>query len=252
MNQSDFMTAFLTTYAQNEILKKLFENDSMDNEEKSFWNLAKENAMYMPSPEVKDFIESLKRGDLVESIDCKLLKQLFINMYWHNTKTIIGFISPTLELARGFKKIVGEGKVLEIGAGTGLLAKYLEAAGIDIVATDDYSWFSRNGFQWKKYFSVEKLDFKDAIRKYKTDFLLMCWPKYDDPFAAEAAELFTELNPNGKILYIGEGSGGCTGDDLFHEGILELDPLDDINEIFPQWEGLHDNVYLVKWVGKQE
>jgi hypothetical protein len=166
-----------------------------------------------------------------------------------------GYVTPTLKWARELKKIIGKDTVLEVGAGTGLVAKYLDEVGVKIIPTDNFSWYTFKDNTWKPFFDVKKpffevkkLDFRDAIRKFRADYLLLCWPPYNDPMAREAAELFTKLNPSGTILYIGE-IDGCTGGEDFREGTIVLDFLYDVNKLFPQWEGLHDGTYLLKWVG---
>ena len=45
------------------------------------------------------------------------------------------------------------------------------------------------------------------------------------------------------VIYIGEGYGGCTADDLFHSELKNKYNL--INEIYiPQWDGIHDSLYI--------
>lgn len=56
----------------------------------------------------------------------------------------------------------------------------------------------------------------------------------------------TLMNYRGDTLvYIGEGGGGCTGDDLFHEILGEEWHVEDFYEI-PQWYGIHDDLYVYK------
>lgn len=223
----------------------------MSTELTDFWQFANKYPQYAPDPSIREFLEAQIRGDLVETVNKSKLQNMFGINYWHSVRSVIGFVAPTLEFARELKKVIGEGTVLEVGAGTGLLAKYLDAVGVHIAATDDFSWYEgeKVGSEWKSYFPVEKLDFKEAIQKYRADYLLLCWPMYENPLAREAAELFTELNPSGLIIYIGEGIGGCTGDDDFHNGIQKVDELEEVNRVYPQFMGLHDYVSLVKWVG---
>jgi hypothetical protein len=56
-----------------------------------------------------------------------------------------------------------------------------------------------------------------------------------------------------RIVYVGEDSGGCTGDQDFHELLNSewqdaADVEEDINEdalMIDQWPGLHDYVHLL-------
>ena len=42
--------------------------------------------------------------------------------------------------------------------------------------------------------------------------LFLCWPPYDAPLAADALAAYDGT----RVIYVGEGEGGCTGDDRFH------------------------------------
>lgn len=209
------------------------------------------DSYFEPAPFIKDFLDKLVAGELVESIDVKRIKFHVDSSRVYTVRNIIGCTTPTLAWAREMKKVVGNGKVLEICSGTGLVAKYLDAVGIDIKATDNYSYYREVGNHWKLYFDVEELDFKDAIQKYRADYLLICWP-YFDSLAREAAELFTQLNPDGLILFIGEWCGGATADVDFFMGTEVVDKLESVNDQYPQWMGVSDLVYLMKWVGIPE
>jgi phospholipid N-methyltransferase len=219
----------------------------MNNNLKKLIELSETYDFLKPDPYIKDFLDSLIEGKLIESVDKYKIKYTFSFTYFTISREIIGFVTPTLEWSRTMKRLIGKGTVLEVGAGTGLLAKYLNSVGVNIIATDDFSWHKRKDFSWNQYFEVKKLDFKEAIRKYRADYLLLCWPPYNSSFAREAAELFTKLNPSGQIIYIGE-IRGCTADDEFHDNIIRYDLPEEINDLYPQWVGIHDNVYLVSWV----
>lgn len=47
------------------------------------------------------------------------------------------------------------------------------------------------------------------------------------------------------VIYIGEGRGGCTGDDSFHEKLKFEYKLVDVYWI-PQHFGIHDQLYIYK------
>src|SRR5262249_778993 len=67
--------------------------------------------------------------------------------------------------------------------------------------------------------------------------LMLCWPPYEDHMAALALERYRGT----RVIYIGEGAGGCTGNDAFHAALAEQWDLVTSHEI-PQWQGLHDEV----------
>lgn len=117
----------------------------MSTEVEEFWKFAEHYPQYAPNPEVQTFLEAQIRGNLVETVNISKLQNMFGITYWHAVRRVIGFVAPTLEFARELKKVIGEGTVLEIGAGTGLLAKYLDDVGVNITSTDDYSWCCKAG-----------------------------------------------------------------------------------------------------------
>jgi len=92
--------------------------------------------------------------------------------------------------------------ILEVGAGSGLLTSILNARGLQVIATDDYSWPFK-----KRYCKVEKLDVLAAIKKYNPDLIIACW-----------APLYTDCTPYFRVkphvkhyITIGEINGCCGG-----------------------------------------
>lgn len=68
--------------------------------------------------------------------------------------------------------------------------------------------------------------------------ILLSWP----PYLSGAPNRLLRLVPRGtRIFYIGEGMGGCTADDPFHETLEdEFTPLH--REPLPNWPGIHDSL----------
>lgn len=157
--------------------------------------------------------------------------------------------------------------VLEIGAGGGYWAMLLQQRGLDVAAYDpepppgESSWHS--GKAWT---AVHAGDHTVAA-EHPTRTLMLCWPSYAQSWAAAALELYQ----GDTVIYIGEGSGGCTADDRFH-ALLGHEPYcwhtdDDGNELdcpqdcashvaplfeemadveIPQWAGLHDRLMVYR------
>lgn len=122
--------------------------------------------------------------------------------------------------------------ILEIGAGKGYWASLLDC---EVVAYD-VAFGKENGQtdDGECYYEV-KLGGVEVIAEYPNHTLMLCWPPYNDDMAMECLQKYQ----GGKLIYIGEGYGGCTATDEFHE---ELDSKWEQIEIvrIPQWNGLHD------------
>lgn len=160
----------------------------------------------------------------------------------------------TKDLIKSLVDYIGNRKVLEVGSGTGFLAKQLRGGGLsNLICTDNLSW------DWDNRFidDIENIDGGAAIEKYGTavDVILMSWPNYATPFAYEVLKAFMKINTKEhpvEIIFIGEDIDGCTGDDKFFEMVyderneLSFDFLDDINDSFVSFYGIHDHVYSIK------
>lgn len=82
------------------------------------------------------------------------------------------------KLVKELAQLIGDTECLEIGAGDGTLTQFLTEQGVTCRATDDYSW--------SKYIqyplSVEKLEAKQALNKYKPATVLCSWPPPGNSF----------------------------------------------------------------------
>jgi len=127
-----------------------------------------------------------------------------------------------IELLRGLRPLV------EMGAGTGYWASLI---GGDIICYDI-------NVPEITYWPVAIGDPRSLGTEQRTLFL--CWPPYNTPMAYDSLCYY-----KGKtVIYIGEGNGGCTGCDLFHEKLRK--DFTCVKELaIPQWENIHD--YLTVW-----
>jgi hypothetical protein len=149
-----------------------------------------------------------------------------------------------------FAKWIGNKKCLEVMAGRGWLSLALHSLGVDITATDDYSWSKER--KWDEPVTeVEELDAIKAVEKYgkDIDLLIISWPYMDDN-AYKTITALHKINPNALIVYIGEGCGGCTADDDFHDHFREIEDeeFQKAASGFQRWWGLHDYVMLGEYI----
>lgn len=129
------------------------------------------------------------------------------------------------------------GPMVEIGAGAGYWAWCIEQLGGEVVCYDENPagdttgetnmWHS-GAVQWTPVLRAGI----EAIDMHQDRALFLSWPPYAQPMAHEALLRYT----GSTLVYIGEGEGGCTGDDGFHE------------ELERNWERTHD-ISLVQWYG---
>lgn len=118
-------------------------------------------------------------------------------------------IEFTRELAKEIKEINPE-VILEVGAGEGLLGKFLsKELGKEIILTDDYSWWERENIKIENK-DVLRMDYKIAIKRYCPDLIIASWIPYNSWWTKE----FRKCESVKGYILIGEGPGGCTGSDM--------------------------------------
>ena len=142
---------------------------------------------------------------------------------------------PTQKVIDDLKRFVGNDTVLEIGSGKGLWAYLLKSIGINVIATDIKKYQS-------SFTDIEEMDSIKAVNKYlNANVLMFIWPSYDESWAYEALKNFH----GNKVIYIGEGVGGCTGDDNLCNLLSEkFQLINDTEDNLLQWHAIYDRVYL--------
>jgi len=123
--------------------------------------------------------------------------------------------------------------LIEVGAGTGYWASVVQERGGDILPFDDGSWYCRPRF-WPRWTTVFQGG-ASVVARYPGRTLFLCWPPSDDSMATDSLRLYTGRT----FIYVGEGGGGCTGDDEFH-AMLERDWTLAREIMIPQWHGIND------------
>lgn len=169
----------------------------------------------------------------------------------------MGFVLLSKYWTKDLSHWIGKRRCLELMAGLGALSYGLRMQGINIIATDDYSWKkSTNGENsplWddnKMWTYVEKLDAVESVKKYgkNLDIIIMSWPPYDDVVAAKALKKMREVNPSCIMIYIGEEKGGCTANDEFYNILerIEDESFNLANAKFQTWPLTKDQPFLIK------
>jgi hypothetical protein len=117
--------------------------------------------------------------------------------------------------------------IIEIGAGSGYWARMITEAweSKDYLAYDN---FTTHAFP-RLYYNV-----LDAEPIYNGETLFFCWPYMN----SMAADWMKRCSPK-RVIYVGEGNGGCTADDEFHE-LIEKHYKEIESVSIPQYESIHD------------
>lgn len=145
--------------------------------------------------------------------------------------------------------------IVEVGAGVGYWAAQLARLGVDVIASDlggdrlDH-FFPKRREQFHPVVEADAAEFA-ALHAHRT--LLLVWPPYDAPMGADAIEAYWQAGGR-RVLFVGEGEGGCTGDDRLYALLGDFyDPENapaaarfDIRAVvdIPQWYGIHDRLYV--------
>lgn len=124
-------------------------------------------------------------------------------------------------------------------AGSGYWAYLLQQLGVNVAAYDKHPAGVGSPNKYHKdssWIPVTAMDAACAVgRSAPQRSLLLSWPPYDDSTGADVLTRFT----GSRLVYIGEGEGGCCGDDRMFKllddmwlRVAEHDPV--------QWCGMHD------------
>ena len=144
-------------------------------------------------------------------------------------------------------------KCLEVMSGRGILASALRQKRVELIATDDYSWFVKDKFkEWTNLVTdVEKIDAVEAVVKYgsSVDVLIMVWP-YKDNVAYQVIKTLHEVNPDAYLVYIGQEQEGVTADQYFYAHFKVIKDDSVFNKVarnYESWRGAHDKLFLGKY-----
>lgn len=144
-----------------------------------------------------------------------------------------GFAIPDDE---AIQKLVALSPIVELGAGIGYWASLIAEAGGQIECYDKFLG-AENDYPFKHrdpWFPVQSGE-PELLTKHPAKTLLLSWPCYKSAFAYNCLKSFKGAT----VVYIGEGMGGCTANDAFHNrlarGWSEVDFV-----AIPRWDCIND------------
>lgn len=155
------------------------------------------------------------------------------------------FAIPDLKALKLIAKYSPDG-VLEIGAGSGYWASLLTKLGCDVIAYDSRDRKYNHDYQTPTRFESLFFDIieKDGITAIKTEShkrtLMFVWPDYATDWPFKVLKAYK----GNTVIYVGE-QGGCTADEDFEKELEKHWNLVDSYSI-PQWDGLHDAMFIYR------
>jgi hypothetical protein len=140
------------------------------------------------------------------------------------------------------------GSILDPMAGTGYWEFLLRQAGVDCDAFDliPPDLGPENLFHIDADTHVEVIPAAaevSAALAVAGQTLFLSWPPMSDA-GARAVKAY----PGNRLIYIGEGHGGCTGDDEFFDLLDTQWQMGDVHKL-PQWSGIHDFISVYDRIG---
>lgn len=197
-----------------------------------------------------ELIETYEKKEFPDNINNELLQNIFLSIELRNILIrLIGYVPLDKMFLNSLAEFIGGKKCLEVLAGKGSLAKGLKDNGVDIIATDNYSWNNTLDMS-DTWTSVEKIDCLDAIIKYgkDVDYIICSWIPMGD-IGYKILKTMNDVNPECKMIVIGEDDGGCTANSKFFNHIMEVpDTYHIVNKHFKSWSGIYDNIKIVTYL----
>lgn len=152
---------------------------------------------------------------------------------------------PTEEAIHRIRAFAPEG-VVDIGAGYGLWVYLMAQAQIPVVGFDveRSDWLTDEYPRWApiRYDLTHTEAARWAAAMGRA--LFMSWPPFDTPMASESLRVYLKHGGR-KLIYVGEGQYGCTGDEPFHRRLKTA--RDSQYHGIPTWSGIRDLMALYTW-----
>lgn len=189
----------------------------------------------LKDPSYIEFVKNLEDG-ILSDIQIHKSEQYSLSFENFLFKTIINemgyYFLVTKTLIDNLSELLKGKRCLEIMAGNGFFSKQLINNGIDIVATDDFSWKLANPES-----HIKQYDAVEAVKTFKeqSDILIICWPYMDDT----AYRAIKEWGSDKPIIVCAE-IGGCCADWQFDVAYKR----ETLSVGFQSFTGIHDEFYI--------
>ena len=144
-------------------------------------------------------------------------KEFYKNYGWNERDTHVKIKSwPILTsgVATVLASFIGKRRTLDAGAGTGFISHHLQNLGAKNIIASDVGGDVFHSYGMSTVYKRDHVGNSLDLLPGKFEIVLLSWPPYEDEFAFEVVK---KMALGTILIYNGEGWGGCTGDDLFHE-----------------------------------
>lgn len=142
---------------------------------------------------------------------------------------------------KAIETIVKYSPLVEMGAGTGYWASLVQQEGGIITCFDEFIPLWNENYDFSEQYHPIEIGGPVNLKDFGDRTLFLCWPPYDGYFAFACLQ----KHQGETLIYVGEGYGGCTGDDAFFD-LLEKE-WEEVEVIdIPQWNWIHDCMFIYK------
>ncbi|MER7280490.1 hypothetical protein ABT369_39235 [Dactylosporangium sp. NPDC000244] len=136
------------------------------------------------------------------------------------------------------------GRLVDPMAGTAYWGWVLAQHGVDVVSSDAEPGTNHYHQDRPCFGSVAAMPGIEAAALHADRTLFLAWPPYNTPDGADILAAYR----GDRVIYVGEGDGGCCGDDRLHE-LLAKGWREVAHRVPVQWFGIHDVVTVYDRAG---
>jgi hypothetical protein len=166
-----------------------------------------------------------------------------------------GFMAITKEFLNELKTVLEDKNIhqfIELQAGTGFFTKLLNDEGFEGIGytlsidPGEYNWGMKSDGMYDFNISKSFLKIADIRNLYidLPELVISSWIPYEH--GEEVIEFFTNNTLPKYYMVIGEGEGGCTANDTFHEWLNNNYEQEHQFETYDSFGGIYDNCILYK------
>jgi hypothetical protein len=124
----------------------------------------------------------------VEALERKPVSMFWFRLVWPllwQKRLLMPLVQPegiycfySAELINELARLINGRRCCELAAGDGTLSRFLRAAGVDVNASDDYSW--EHSIRYPEW--VARKEARDALKEHAPEVVICSWPPAGNSF----------------------------------------------------------------------